>query len=149
MSGLSGNPDALLLGLFAGILLIYGECNRPGMILPGCTGGLLFLLSLHALCRLPLEPLALIPIAAGLLLILAEILIRARGVLVAFGSLCLTYGLVHLLRPSAPRHVHLLTAMVAGAGFAVISAWLGSVALQARRNKFGYRVRSATEGRTG
>jgi len=129
------NPDVAILTLFAGILLIYFECNRPGSIVPGCLGGLFALLSLHSLSQLPLRPLALALIAAGTTLLLLELAIPARKSLAAAGILLVTYGLATLLEPFSAPHVHLLTAIFTGPGFGISTLWLATLALQARRNK--------------
>jgi membrane-bound serine protease (ClpP class) len=132
---LEASPDAALLSLFAGILLIYFECNRPGSIVPGCAGTLLALLSINAFAHMRLRPLALALVAAGIVLILAELKIPARNLIAATGSALLVVGLESLLQPFAPARVHTPTAIVSGVGFAASTLWLARIALCARRNK--------------
>jgi len=129
------NPDLAVLTLFAGILLVYWECNRPGSILPGCAGTLLVLLSANSLLCLPLRSSALALLALGLVLLLIEIAYATRNLLAAAGILAIVAGLRLLGQPFAFLHVHIATALVAGGGFGVATLWLGKIALRARRNK--------------
>jgi membrane-bound serine protease (ClpP class) len=147
---LQTNPDVALLILFAGVLLIYFECNRPGSVLPGCLGALLTLLAVNAFAHMPLRTSALALAAAGIILILAELAIPARNLAAAAGTALLILGLRTLVQPFAPARVHTPTAFVAGAGFAASTLWLARIALRARRNKrslpsFG----AASQRRTG
>jgi len=132
---LQSNPDAALLTLVAGILLLYLECNRPGSILPGCFGTLLTLLSIDAFARMPLRPSALALAAAGAALVLAELAIPARNLVATAGAALFVLGLRTLIQPFAPARVHTPTALVAGAGLAAATLWLARIALRARRNK--------------
>jgi membrane-bound serine protease (ClpP class) len=143
VTGLLHNPDLAVLTLFAGILLVYLECNRPGSILPGCAGTLLVLLSANSLLRLPLRPAALEMLAAGLALLLAEIAYSMRNLLATSGILAIVAGLRLLVQPFAFASVHIATALFAGMGFGVATLWLGKIALRARRNK---RSRTALRG---
>jgi len=132
---LLANPDVAVLTLFAGILLIYFECNRPGTILAGCLGALLVLLSLHALSQLPLRPAAVALAAGGTAFTLLELAIPARNLLAVGGIALITYALATLLEPFRPAHVHLFTALFVAVGFGVSTLALSRIALQARRNK--------------
>ncbi len=132
---MQASPDAALLTLFAGILLIYFECNRPGSILPGCLGALLTLLSIDAFTRMPLQPSFLALVAAGIVLVLCEVFLPARNLLAVFGAALLTLGLRNLLQPFAPARVHTPTAVITGVGLDAATLWLARIALRARRNK--------------
>jgi len=147
---LQTNPDVALLTLFAGILLIYFECNRPGSILPGCFGALLTLLSVNAFANMPLRSSALVVAAAGIILIFAELAIPARNLVAASGTALLILGLRTLVQPFAAAHVHTPTAIVIGAGFTAVTLWLARIALRARRNKRSLpSFRAASQRRTG
>jgi membrane-bound serine protease (ClpP class) len=150
---LEASPDAALLSLFAGVLLIYFECNRPGSIIPGCAGVLLALLSIDAFAHMPLRPLALALVAAGIVLILAELKVSARNLAAATGTALLIFGFRNLLQPFAPARVHTPTAIVAAAGFAASTLWLARIALRARHNKRSLSpvpgFPAASERRTG
>jgi membrane-bound serine protease (ClpP class) len=131
--GLLASPDAALLTLLAGIALMYFEANRPGSILPGCLGALLTLVSLFALFQHTLHPRAGVFLAGGVALTMAGIFRPTRNLLVAAGALTLGYGLVTLFAP--PDRLHIPTVFVFAVGFCFSTAWLGRVALLARRNK--------------
>jgi membrane-bound ClpP family serine protease len=135
VTGLIASPDLAVLTLLTGILLVYWECNRPGTIVPGCAGTLLVLLSANSLLRMPLRPAALVLLTAGLALLLVEIAFSINNLLAALGVLAIVAGLRFLVQPFAFTHVHIATALFAGAGFGVATVWLGKIALRARRNK--------------
>ncbi len=147
---LQASPDATVLTLVAGILLIYVECNRPGAIVPGCLGALLTLLSIGALARMPLRPSALALVAVGCVLLLAELVLPARNAFAAAGTSLFILGLKSLLQPFAANRVHTPTAIAAGGILAAATLWLARIALRARRNKRSLMsFRPASQRRTG
>jgi membrane-bound serine protease (ClpP class) len=150
---LNSNPDAALVTLFAGIMLVYYECNRPGSIVPGCLGALLTLLSINAFVHTPLEPSALALTVVGIALILIEVFIPTRNWLVAAGTTALIAGFATLVQPFAPARVHIPTAIVTGSGLSAATLWLARIALRARRNKRSLSsplsIRAASQRRTG
>ena len=133
---LLASPDAALLAVVTGILLLYAEFNLPGSVLPGCLGALSLMLGLFALSRLPLRPAALALALAGFALLLGAIA-AARFLFPAVGgSAALTLGFFGLVR-TAPHSaaIQLRTALLAASLFSASTVWLGRVALRARRNK--------------
>ncbi len=150
---LAANPDASLLTLFAGVLLIYLECNRPGSVLPGCLGALLTLLSINAFTHMPLRQPALALIVAGVALVVADLTMPVRNPAAILGTISLIIGLRTLVQPFASAHVHTPIAVVLGSSFAFTTVWLARVALRARRNKRSLSpdlsIRSASQRRTG
>lgn len=147
---LEASPDGALLTLFAGVLLIYFECNRPGTILPGCLGTLLTLLSVNAFDHMPLRASALAVAAVGIAFLLAEILKPSRNLLAAAGTILLIIGLRTSVQPFASAHVHTSIAVLTALGLATTSLWLTRIALRARHNKRSLSsLRSASERRTG
>jgi membrane-bound serine protease (ClpP class) len=147
---LRSNPDAAVSTLFAGIALIYLECNRPGSIVPGCFGALFTLLALNAFSQMMLRPSALALIGVGVALILAELVLPARNLIAAAGAAMLALGLRLLVQPFAAAHVHTPTALAAGAGFTFVTLCLARIALRARRNKRSLSLpRAAPQRRTG
>ncbi len=130
---LLASPDAALLVLLAGILLIYLEANRPGTILPGCLGALLALLSIHAISLQPQHSVSLLSIAAGVALTVGGIFRPTLNLLAVAGALAQAFGWMTLF--AAPARLHPVTAVVFAAGFSFTTAWLGRMALLARRNK--------------
>ncbi len=127
------HPDAAILLLLLGILLLYAEFNRPGTVLLGSLGMLFAMLALHDLA---LHPIAHGPIAIailGLALIVLELRLPTHSFLAIAGTLILACALVTLL-PTPPR-IDAPTALATSALFSVTTLWLGRIALQARRNK--------------
>lgn len=135
VNALLANPNIAILTLLAGIFLIYGEANRPGLILPGCFGTLLILLSAHALHQLPLRDSSIVLGVAALALILLESILKPRFVLGVIGMCLLSFALRNLVEPFAAAHVHTATAIFASLLFGIVTILLGNIALQARRNK--------------
>jgi membrane-bound serine protease (ClpP class) len=130
------NPDLAVLLLLLGIFLIYTEFNAPGTIVPGSVGALCVLLAVFGLGLLPIRHTALALMIAGLLLLLAELKIPSHGVVAGSGILALVLGLATLVDgPIAEQRVHVATAIAVGLGFGLITFWLTSIALRARRNK--------------
>ena len=133
---LLATPDAALLAVLAGILLLYAEFNVPGTVLPGCFGMFLLMLGLFAFSRLPLHPAFLAAALAGFALLLLAIFIPHHLLPTALGWAMLTYSLIHLVPPSrTTRGIDLPTALFAASLFSAATVWLGRIALRARRNK--------------
>lgn len=151
---LQSNPDAALLTLLAGVLLVYWECNRPGFILPGCIGALLSLLAANAFAHMPLRPPGIILAVSGFALVVCQIFLPVRKLLAAAGTVAATAaliaGLATCVQPSASARVHLPTAFATGLCLAAASLWLARIALRARRNKRTFTsLPAASQRRTG
>jgi membrane-bound serine protease (ClpP class) len=144
---LLANPDIALFTLLAGILLIYVECNRPGLIVPGCVGALAVMLSLFSLHQLRVRPSALALVAAGIVLLLLEVAIPARKLLAMVGIATIACGFATLVQLFAPAHVHTASAIAVSAGFGIPTLWLSKVALLAHRNKRTLRHPVAVQDR--
>lgn len=130
------DPNFAVILFIAGGLLIYLEFNAPGTIVPGSIGTLLVLLSLFALDLLPIEYTAVALLLAALVLLGLEVKFSSHGVLALAGIICLVFGLLTLVDGPIPEmRVHLSTALAAGIGFGLISLFLTTIAVKARRNK--------------
>ena len=150
LAALSTSPDAALWTLFAGLLLVYFECNRPGSIVPGCLGALLILLALNGFAHMPLRPAGLALSAIGMLLILFEAVRPTWNLSAAAGTASLIGGFATLVQPFATARVHTSTAIATGCGLAFSTLWLVRIAVTARRNKRSMRrLAPASQRRTG
>ncbi len=130
------DPDLAVFLLVLGALLIYLEFNVPGTIVPGALGTLLLLLGVFGLNLLPIHHTALLLLAAAVVLLALEFKFPSHGVLALVGIASLTFGLLTLVDgPIAEQRVHPSVAIAAGIGFGIISFWLATIALRARRNK--------------
>ncbi len=125
------DPNAAVLMLALGGLLICLEFNRPGWVLPGMTGLLLVLLAVWGLQRMPLSMagLALTAAATGLVLLGARLpLGRLWAVL---GVCALPVGLAMLVGGPGPR-VRWPVAVGAGLGFGPVAVVLMEIGMRAR-----------------
>ena len=123
------------LGVFTGgMLLIFVECNRPGLVLPGSAGLLLASFGAYQLSSLPVPPAALWFAGGGLLAMVAGWWRQFRGLPGTLGSMVLCAGFLDLSLESKGE----LTAWWA-AGCGLLLGGLGSfllfIAGRARRSK--------------
>jgi membrane-bound serine protease (ClpP class) len=130
------DPNLAVLLLLLGIFLIYAEFNAPGTVVPGALGTLLVMLAFFGLNLLPVRHTAVALVVAGLALLILEFKVPSHGILAVSGIAVLILGLSTLVdAPIAELRVHLATAIATGAGFGIVTFFLGWVALRARRNK--------------
>ena len=133
---LLATPDAALLGVVAGILLLYAEFNLPGTVLPGSLGALSLMLGLFALSQMPLRPAALGLALAGLALTLFALVSTHFLLPSALGLATLTLSFLHLIdRSRYGTAIDLPAALLAACLFSLSTVSLGRIALRARRNK--------------
>ena len=133
---LLATPDAALLGVVAGILLLYAEFNLPGTVLPGCFGALSLMLGLFALSQMPLRAAALGLALAGLALTLLAVISTYFLLPTILGLATLTLGFLHLVdRSRYGTAIDLPTALLAACLSSLSTVALGRIALRARRNK--------------
>jgi len=128
-------PDAAVLLLTLGLLLICVELNRPGWIHPGALGLLLALFSVAALLRYDLSRAAVALLGTALALLLLDLL-RPTPMLVAVAAtLALVLGLDRLVVGPAPQRVDATVAVVCGLLVGGGTSWLTRIARRARANK--------------
>jgi membrane-bound serine protease (ClpP class) len=130
------DPNIAFLLLAIGALSLYIEFNHPGAVLPGTVGVVFILLALFALNLLPTRFAALVLIVGAFALFAAEAKFASHGVLTVGGIALLTLGGLLLVDSPIPEmRVHLLTALSVSIPLGLITAFLMSIALGARRNK--------------
>ena len=130
------DPNLAVILLVMGGLLIYLEFNAPGTIVPGALGTLLVLISLFALNLLPLQYTAVGFLIAAAVLFVLDVKFATHGMLGLAGIACLVFGLLTLVDGPIPEmRVHVETALGAGIGFGLITVFLTTIAVRARRNK--------------
>jgi membrane-bound serine protease (ClpP class) len=130
------NPNIAFLLLAVGALSLYIEFNHPGAVIPGTVGVVFILLALFALNLLPTRFAALVLILGAFALFAAEAKFASHGVLTIGGIALLTLGGLLLVDSPIPEmRVHLSTALAVSVPLGVITAFLMSIALRARRNK--------------
>jgi membrane-bound serine protease (ClpP class) len=130
------DPNVAFILLAVGLLSLYVEFNHPGAVLPGTVGVVFILLAAFALNLLPVRFAALALIATSFILFALEAKFASHGVLTTGGIVLLTLGGLLLVDAPIPEmQVHLLTALAVSIPLGVITAFLMSIALRARRNK--------------
>lgn len=130
------SADCAVVLLLLGILLLYAEFNRPGTILLGAAGTLLFMLGVYK--SLPLQfSMAFAGLAVlGLALLLVELRFPLRSLHAAgagTAACALILALRNLVLP--PNQVHWAIAIFTGIVFSAVTYTLGHIALLAARNK--------------
>jgi membrane-bound serine protease (ClpP class) len=130
------DPNIAFLLLAVGALALYAEFNHPGAVVPGTVGIVFILIAAFALNLLPTRFAALVLILGAFALFAAEAKFASHGVLTIGGIALLTLGGLLLVDSPIPEmRVHLLTALAISIPLGLITAFLMSIALKARRNK--------------
>jgi len=129
-------PDLAFMLLAIGALALYIEFNHPGAVIPGTVGVVFILVAAFALNLLPTRFAALGLILGAFALFAAEAKFASHGVLTVGGIVLLTLGGLLLIDSPIPEmRVHLATALTVSIPLGIITAFLMSIALKARRNK--------------
>ena len=130
------DPNIALLLLVLGALGIYLEFNSPGLVAPGVAGAILVLLGLTALSMLPIDWLGAALMILGLTFFILEAKFATHGVLTTGGAIALALGAVMLVDTNVPElRIRWTTAIGLAIPFALITSFLFSIAVRARRNK--------------
>jgi len=130
------DPNIAFLLLAIGALALYVEFNHPGAVLPGTVGVVFILLAAFALNFLPTRFASLALILGAFALFAAEAKFATHGILTVGGIVLLTLGGLLLVDSPIPEmRVHLVTALAVSVPLGLITAFLMSIALKARRNK--------------
>jgi len=130
------DPNIAFILLAIGALALYAEFNHPGAVVPGTVGVVFILIAAFALNLLPTRFAALALILGAFALFAAEAKFASHGVLTIGGIVLLTLGGLLLVDSPIPEmRVHLLTALAVSIPLGLITAFLMSIALKARRNK--------------
>ena len=130
------DPNIAFLLLAIGALALYVEFNHPGAVVPGTVGVVFILVAAFALNLLPTRFAALVLILGAFALFAGEAKFATHGVLTIGGIVLLTLGGLLLVDSPIPEmRVHLLTALAVSIPFGLITAFLMTIALRARRNK--------------
>jgi membrane-bound serine protease (ClpP class) len=140
------NPDIAFILLAIGALALYTEFNHPGAVWPGTVGIVFILLAVFALHLLPIRFAAVVLIFASFVLFALEAKFATHGVLAIGGIATLVIGALLLVDTPIPEmRVKLATALAVSVPLGLITVFLMTVALRARRNK----VMTGMEGLVG
>jgi membrane-bound serine protease (ClpP class) len=130
------DPNVAFILLAIGALALYAEFNHPGAVIPGTVGVVFILLAAFALNLLPVRFAALILIAGAFVLFVLEAKFATHGVLTIGGiSLLVIGGLLLVDAPIPEMRVHLITVLAVSIPLGLITAFLMTIAVRARRNK--------------
>jgi membrane-bound serine protease (ClpP class) len=140
------DPNIAFLLLALGSLAIFAELNHPGAVLPGVVGVIAILLALFALNLLPTRYAALALLIAAFVLFALEAKYATHGVLGIGGVICMIFGALFLVDGPIPEmRVHLFTALIVSVPIGLITVFLMTLVIRARRN----RVVTGREGMIG
>lgn len=144
------DPNVALLLLVLGALGVYAEFSAPGMVVPGVVGAVLILLGLTALSVFPIDWLGAGLMALALIFFVLEAKFTTHGVLTVGGAAAMLLGALMLIDTGATGvpdmlRIHWPTALALTVPFALITSFLLSIAMRARRNK----VTTGAEGMVG
>ena len=130
------DPNIAFILLAVGALALYAELNHPGAVLPGTVGVVFILVAAFALNLLPVRFAAVAMIVGAFVLFALEAKFASHGVLTIGGIALLTLGGLLLVDGPIPEmRVRLVTALAVSIPLGLITAFLMSIALRARRNK--------------
>ncbi len=129
------SPDATLLLLTLGLLLIYVELNRPGWVISGAVGLLAVLFAVASLRRMDLNPAAVALVGSAAVLLAVDLLRPTRRLVAVAAVLALVLGFQHLVRGPVGGGVHTMTAVGCGLVLGAGTSILTRIARRARTNK--------------
>lgn len=139
------DPNIGFILLILGVLGIYVEFHAPGLIFPGIAGAILALLGLSALSVLPISWTGVGLLILSLALFVLEAKFASHGMLGIGGTISMVLGALLLVNGPPEMRIHLSTALAVALPFALITMFLVSKVIQARRNK----VITGAEGMIG
>lgn len=130
------NPSISFMIFAVGLLCIFFEFNHPGAILPGVVGFIAVAISLYTLQLLPLRSMALVMIIASFGMFVLEAKLQTHGIVGAGGIVLMVLGALLLVDGPIPQmRVQLWAALAVAVPIGIITIFLMTIALKARRNK--------------
>jgi membrane-bound serine protease (ClpP class) len=130
------DPNIALILLAIGAMGIYAEFCSPGLIAPGVIGATLVLFGIASLSADRLDWRGVALMAGALVLLALEAKLISHGALTLLGAACMLAGSLLLIDTPDPRlRIRWTTAAAVTLPFALITSFLLSVAVRARRNK--------------
>jgi membrane-bound serine protease (ClpP class) len=130
------NPNLIVVLFPIAMLAIWAEFNHPGAVVPGVVGFIALLLALYVLNLLPYRSIALVMMLAAFISFALEAKFQTHGVLTVSGIALLVLGMILLVDAPIPEmRVRVWTALAVAIPLGLITVFLMSLALRARRNK--------------
>lgn len=130
------DPNVAFILLAVGLLALYTEFNHPGAVVPGMVGLIFILLAVFAFNLLPTRFAAVALILLAFILFALDAKFGAHGALAVGGIGSMILGALLLVDSPIPEmRVHLVTALSVSIPIGIITVFLVSIAIKARRNK--------------
>jgi membrane-bound serine protease (ClpP class) len=130
------DPSISFIIFAIGLLAIFFEFNHPGAIVPGVVGFIAVAISLYTLQLLPLRSMAVVLILASFAMFVLEAKVQAHGIIGAGGIVLMVLGALLLVDGPIPQmRVQLWAALAVAIPIGVITVFLMTIALKARKNK--------------
>ena len=129
------DPNIAFVMLIVGALGVYVEFSSPGLIVPGVAGGILLLLGLSALSVLPISWMGAGLLVLAVALFILEAKFASHGILGIGGAVSMVLGALLLVQGPPEMRIHLATALGVTLPFALITFFLLTLIVRARRNK--------------
>ncbi len=130
------NPNLALLLMSIGMMALYAEFNHPGAVVPGVVGAIAILVAIFALEYLPVRYMALALILSAFVFFALEAKLHTHGALTLGGIVVMVLGSLLLVDGPIPEmRVKLSTALAISLPMGLITVFLMSIAIRARRNK--------------
>jgi membrane-bound serine protease (ClpP class) len=130
------NPSIIFIIFAIGVLSIFVEFNHPGAVIPGVIGFIAILLSLYTLNFLPFRSIAVVLILASFAMFILEAKLQTHGIIGAGGIVLMVLGALLLVDGPIPQlRVQLWAALAVAIPIGIITVFLMTIALRARRSK--------------
>jgi len=129
------DPNIAFILLVLGALGIYAEFSSPGLIFPGILGAILALLGLSGLSILPINWTGVALLVLAVALFVLEAKFTSHGILGIGGTVSMVLGAMLLINGPPELRIHFGTAISVAVPFALITMFLVSIVIRARRNK--------------
>jgi membrane-bound serine protease (ClpP class) len=129
------DPNIAFILLVLGALGIYVEFSSPGLIFPGVLGAILALLGLSGLSILPINWVGVALLVLAVALFVLEAKFTSHGILGIGATISMVLGAMLLINGPPEMRIHPATAISVALPFALITMFLVSIVVQARRNK--------------
>ncbi|MGZ4809609.1 MAG: NfeD family protein [Thermoanaerobaculia bacterium] len=140
------DPNVAFILFALGALALWAEFNHPGAVIPGVVGVVSILLAVFALNLLPVRFAAVALLLGAFVLFGLEAKFTTHGVLGIGGIICMVFGALFLVDGPIPEmRVNLFTALAVSIPIGVISVFLMTLVVRARKN----RVETGREGMIG
>lgn len=129
------SPDAAILVITLGVVLIYVELNRPGWIVSGAVGLLAVLFGVASLLRVELNAGAVVLVGSAVAVLAVGLRWRTTAMVAVAATVALVLGLGQLVAGPGAERVDPLAAAVGGVVIGAGTSILTRIARRARTNK--------------